>query len=88
MLKFEGKFKVGQVIKAYDFMPIPGRPDSYIIGKVVDDYNVQHHFHAYKVDIIEHVVFGVADSRDVGTEAWIPMECMMLEYDNRIQLVA
>lgn len=88
MLKFEGKFKVGEVIKAYDFMPMSNRPDSYIVGRIVDDFNVQHHVQTYKVEIIEHVFAGEIDHDETGTEAWIPHEVPILEYDNRIQKVA
>ena len=52
MLKFEGKFKVGEVIQAYDFMPRPDIADSFILGRVVDEYNVQQRFVAYKVEVI------------------------------------
>lgn len=88
MLKFEGKFKVGEIIKAYDFMPMPDRPDSYIVGKIVDDYNVQHHFHAYKVEIIEQVWAGENDYSEVGGPAWIPHQVMFMEFDGRIEKVA
>ncbi len=89
MLKFEGKFKVGEVIQAYDFMP--GRSDvadSFIIGRIVEDDNMEHGFKAYKVMQLEHIVAGEQMISDRGTMAWIPMEVSIMEYDNRIQKVA
>ena len=87
MLKFEGQFKTGDVIRAYDFFP--GRPDvadSFIIGRVVEDNNIEHGFKAYKVMQIEHIVAGEQIIEDRGTMAWIPMEVSFMEYDERIAL--
>lgn len=88
MLKFEGKFKVGDIIKAYDFEPMSDRPDSFILGKVVEEKNDEHGFAAYKVIQIKHVVFGNELTEDANTEAWIPHQVSFMEYDNRIEKVA
>ena len=34
-LKFQNKFKVGDKIKAYDFEPMPDRPDRFVVGSVI-----------------------------------------------------
>ena len=36
MLKYEKTAEIGDVIKAFDFQPMPGRGNCYITGKVLD----------------------------------------------------
>ena len=87
MLKFEGKFQFGDQIKAFDFMPMPDRPDSYIIGTVIDTKCMENGFQSYKI-VITKKVWGLHEYNDeVGDFAWIPHEVSFMEYDNRIQKV-
>lgn len=87
MLKFTGKFKVTDIIRAYDFEPMEGCPESYIIGEVLETDNFERGFRAYKVRQIRHIVDGKEDKDERGTTAWIPHQVSMLEFDERIQLV-
>jgi len=34
LLKYEGKFEIGQTIKAFDFEPMAGRPDRFVQGEI------------------------------------------------------
>jgi hypothetical protein len=86
MLKFEGKFEKGDVIKAFDFMPMDGRPDSFIIGKIIETDCVEHGYKSYKVVMYKHVINGKEYADEVGDVAWIPHEVSFMEYDNRITL--
>lgn len=84
MLKFEGKFRKGQTIKAFDF---EGRDDCYLIGLITDDNNMEHGFKSYKVIIIEHLMGDLEISHeDNDNIAWIPMELGFMDYDNRVSL--
>lgn len=86
MLKFEGKFKVGQKIKAFDFEPMEGRKPSYIIGTVIEEKNTEHHFNAYKIVILKRVFAGIEEHDEVGDFGWVPHQVSMCEYDNRVTL--
>lgn len=79
-LKFEG-FKVGQTIKAFDFKPMKGRPDSFIIGEIVDiNYGL---YYAYVVRIIED---SDEDGFRIGKTCNVPFESTF-DYDERVTLV-
>lgn len=92
MLKFEALANVGDVIKAYDFMPMEGRPDCYMTGKVVAKGEVMHPeygvvmFRGYTIEIID----ADEDTREarIGDIGYVPFEVALLEYDNRIEVVA
>lgn len=99
MLKFEALANIGDVIKAYDFMPFEGRPDVYMVGKVIakGDIYVDRDFgdgvvrnvylcKGYTVEIID----ADDDTREerVGDIGYVPFEVTMLEYDGRIERVA
>lgn len=92
MLKFAELANVGDVIKAYDFKPMEGRPDCYMTGRVIAKGPIKHPeygvvmYHGYTVEIID----ADEDSRDfrVGDTGYIPFEVDFMEYDERIELVA
>ncbi len=86
MLKFEDKFKVGDKIKALDFMPRPDVADSYIVGVVLEEKNTEQGFNAYKIEITDTVWAGKSDAEDNGEFAWIPHEMSAFDFDNRITL--
>ncbi len=87
MLKFEEKFEVGQIIKAFDFEPSPDRSESFIIGEIIDADNDEQGFMAYKVRQIVHIMGGKHYPDEVDTEAWIPMEVSFMDFDERITKV-
>ena len=99
MLKFAEFANVGDVIKAYDFKPMEGRPDCYMTGIVtakgpiyVDrdfgDGVVRRVYHCdgYTIKIIG----ADEDTREarIGDIGYVPFEVSFLEYDERIELVA
>lgn len=85
-LKFEGKFNVGDYIRAYDFEPCKGRLDSYIEGTIVEvhqfDSNVPGDYSYFKVDI-EHCVSRGEKIQSASKIFKVPMETTM-DYDHRI----
>ena len=88
MLKFEGKFKVGDIIKAYDFQPRPDVEDSFILGEILEGTCKEHGYNSFKVNIIRHVVGGDILVEDTNTEGWIPHGVSFGEFDDRITKVA
>ena len=87
MLKFEGKFKIGDKIKSYDFPPMPDRESSWLEGTIIDDFNTEHGFNSFKVVITKRIFSGTTDSEEIGDFAWVPHQVSFLEYDERIQLL-
>lgn len=92
MLKFAELANIGDVIKAYDFKPMEGRPDCYMTGRVIAKGPVKHPelgvvmFHGYTIEIID------ADEKTrearIGDTGYVPFEVDFMEYDERIELVA
>ena len=81
MLKFEGKFKVGQYVRAYDFKPICGREESYIEGTIVGEEHGQCSF--YKVRVDKNVFDGKENNNRVDYHMYVAME-ISNDYDHRI----
>lgn len=90
MMKFENCAEVGDVIKAFDFKPIPGRTDSYMIGKVIKKGDVVHPkfdcvmFSGYHIEITGSSYESEYRLGDIG---YVPFEMDFGDYDGRIQLV-
>lgn len=82
MLKYENVANIGDTIKAFDFEPIPGRPDSFLIGKVIDKGMVNDSYLAYTVEVID----GDDDSRN-GATMYVPFESSM-DYDGRVSRIS
>lgn len=85
MFKHEG-FKVGQIIKAYDFEPMPDRGDCYIEGRIKEvhsDPTSYSEYAHYVVEVTKRVFDGAEVSRRVGEEALVPMETLF-DYDGRV----
>ena len=68
--------KVGDLIKAHDFPPMPDRPDMYAVGFIT---NVDLDMGCYEVDVIK-------DTLGERGSIYVPFHTM-LEYANRIQAV-
>lgn len=84
MKKFEATAEVGDLVKCYDFEPMEGRPERYVVGRVVEkgwiaDYFIQ----GYRVEVLEDTCYP-AGARD---EIVAPFEVMFLEHDVRITRV-
>jgi hypothetical protein len=87
MLKFEKIASVGDIIRAYDFKPMYGRPDCFVEGTVEAITN-ETGYKAYKITCINDFFDGkfrkgVRSSR-VGKIVFVPMEVSFMEYDGRI----
>lgn len=90
MLKFENVAEIGDTIKAFDFMPMEGRDDMYIIGEVVDKGVIIHPVHGVPMmDGYTIRITGASreDDSRIGDEGYVPFENFMLEYENRVQLI-
>ena len=83
--KFEGIFQIGDKIRAYDFKPCVGRPESFVEGTII---NIQS-----DRGRLEYIIDCAVDSTSegkwsrVGYRVYIPMEISFSEWDNRIQPV-
>lgn len=98
MLKFESLANIGDVIKAFDFKPMEGRPDMFMTGVITDKGPIYvkrdfgdgvlreaYHCDGYTVKIIG----SDADSKErIGDVGYIPFEVDFMEYDERIEMVA
>jgi len=80
MLKYEG-FKIGDKIKAYDFEPMEGRDELYVIGEIVAIDEEMFKGYVIKPEI--DTMF----PEEPREEGKVPMEVMMMEYDGRIEKV-
>lgn len=90
-LKYEGKFKVGDVIKSFDWKPIPERGESYVVGEIIAVHYAgapDIHFHCYEIVVSESVFGGVADKGRVGEHIFVPMELSVLDFHGRVALAA
>ena len=94
MLKFENVANVGDVIKAFDFQPMEGRNDSYLVGRVIEKGEM---FYDNGVPMCHGYKVYVTDSRSgsdrfdinrVGIEMIVPFEMSITEFDNRVEVVA
>lgn len=89
MLKFENLATVGQTIKSYDFM---GMTDRYIVGKIIAKGDIKHPeygmvmYAGYTIEITEDS--GEFEGGRVGDVGYVPFETSMMEYDERIEVVA
>lgn len=93
MLKFENVANVGDVIKAFDFMPREGVDNSYLVGRVVKKGKMYNDQGWYVCDGYEVFVTNSCTGSDnfdfnrIGTTAIVPFEVSMMEYDERISVV-
>ena len=75
-LKFENLAVIGKMVKSFDFQPMVGREDRFVIGKVIgivgDRINI----------LVAEDTYTGKNSR-VGSEILTPME-LMIDYDNRL----
>ena len=85
-LKYEGKFKVGDVVRAYDFKPMKDRKNVYVQGKIVKAGTMVQGAKVYEVKIENDS--GKTSGRRTGDIAYVPMQVSMFEYDGRIVKVS
>lgn len=93
MLKFAETANVGDVIKAYDFQPMEGRPECYLIGKVISKGRCYQEIEGSRYYLCDGYDVEIIDSdldslERVGTKAIVPFEVDFLEWDGRVAVVA
>ena len=85
--KFQGKFKKGDMIKAYDHQPMQGRDEKFIVGKVVavdKESKSQPGAMGYHVKVEKDTLFD-KNSRE-GKIVFVPYEVGM-DYDDRLSMM-
>ena len=85
MLKFENTAEVGDMIRAYDFEPIPGRPEFYVTGRVIEKGPIyrQGVYLCEGYTIVCHT--DMDDDRRHGETIYVPFEMSLTDFDNRIE---
>jgi len=83
MLKFENVAEVGDSVKAYDFQPMEGRPDRFLVGKVTAKGKTPLGFAGYTVTVTESSI-----PNRVGEEMFVPFGMVFDEWEGRVSKVA
>jgi hypothetical protein len=89
MMKHSNKAKIGDTIRAYDFMPMAGRGDAYVEGIVENDRSTEPGYLAYKITVTADKFTGDVETeanRDnrIGQIVYVPHEVSFMEYDFRV----
>jgi len=100
MIKFENTANVGDTIRAYDFRPMTDRPDSYLVGEVIEkgaifvkpDPSATREVYmcdGYTIFVKESVTGSVEyDIERVGRTMYVPFEMSgFSEFDNRVEVI-
>ena len=99
MLKFENTANVGDMIRAYDFQPAPDRPDSYLVGEVLEKgpiYAKPHYTAPREVYVCDGYTIFVKESETgdvhhdierVGRIMYVPFEMAGRDFDNRVEVI-
>jgi hypothetical protein len=85
-LKHEG-YKVADYIRAWDFEPIGDRKPRYAEGFITEvrrEGSEDMPFAHYVVSVNHDTVF-MNEPREI---IFVPMECLMLDWDNRVELLS
>lgn len=88
MMKFENTAQVGDRIKSFDFEPMEGREDRFVVGEVVK----KHEFGTVHEEIlIPYSCYIVKceesshDQYELGQEVFVPYEVDFMEYEERVK---
>lgn len=84
MLKFENVAEIGDIVRAYDFKPMPDRKDRYIEGKVIARDINEGGILFYEIEVETDSCYP-DNPRDT---VLVPYQVAFLEFDNRVQKVA
>jgi len=84
MMKFENVAEVGDTVKAYDFKPMDGRPDYFLVGTVTAKGKTPLGFAGYTVTVTE----SPEHEARVGLEMFVPFGMVFDEWDGRVSKVA
>mgnify|MGYP005634528467 FL=1 len=79
MMKFESVAKIGEYIKAMDFMPREGVVDSFVIGKILRKDSRGGFIVECRFD---------SEGQRLGAEVFVPFQMSFMEWDNRVQYVS
>jgi hypothetical protein len=88
-MKHSNKAKVGDTIRAYDFIPMAGRGDAYVEGIVENDRCTEPGYLAYKITvtadkfIADVETIKTPDNR-IGQIVFVPHEISFMEFDFRV----
>jgi len=85
MQRFEAVADVGDTVKCYDFEPMVGRTERYVVGRVVEKGFLKDcGFKGYRVIVLKDTMWTGEDARE---EIAAPFQKMFLEFDGRITKV-
>lgn len=79
--------KNGDVIRAYDFKPMVGRPDCYVEGKVIDIGLLKCGYDAYLIEVTYDSWMFADGSKiqgRVSKEVFVPIEVDFNDYPGRV----
>ena len=86
MMKFEAIAKVGDTIKAFDFKPLPGCADKFVVGKMIGVDCGTMGAKCFMVWVTEDSTCPEPDYTRVGSVVLVPME-ILFDYDGRVAVV-
>lgn len=83
--------EVGDLIKAFDFEPCPGRPDCYVVGVVKEIGWIRNEYIGYTIDCVYDTMAKAAGVNEaevsrVGREVYVPVQTLF-DYDGRVTKV-
>lgn len=81
--------EVGDLIRAYDFEPLPGRPDMYVVGIVKEIGWIRDQYIGYTIECVYDTMAkaaGVDEAKcsRVGRTVYVPVQMMIMEFDGRV----
>lgn len=90
-MKYSNVAAKGDLIKSFDFQPMPGRDDSFIIGEVLSKGEIvvdgRYMFDGYTVRVLTSKSGSEGfDEKREGSVMYVPFE-MMIDFDDRVSLV-
>lgn len=88
MLKFENTAELGDIIRAYDFEPMPDRPDHYVTGRVIHKGPIFVDIEGTERYICDGYTmlcsYDTNGSRE-GVKVHVPFEMGFTDFDGRVE---
>jgi hypothetical protein len=89
MMKFENTAQSGDRLKAFDFQPMEGREDRFVVGTVVEKVEFgtsykEESFFPYSCYVVK-CEDSSHDQYELGQEVFVPYEVGFMEYDERVK---
>lgn len=85
MLKFENTADINDTIKAFDFEPMEGRKDCFLVGKVIA--KGQHPEANYKCYTVEVTAQSEDNIYEIGQTVYVPFQAGFKDFDDRVQKI-